>query len=178
MSERLDQTKNTRPTKRPGLPFEDGFEILEGAWVSGLAQPEDGLLADGGVGVVVGDMHELRDAIILGKLAQSEHRPLFDLHVRVVFYGGGDGRAGFLAGFLGQPEDGLTANLRVGIGMGHLEQLVDSSGVGVDREVESQFFAQLWVLLFSEQLLKDLEALVTALSSKPEGGLFTEVRRV
>src|ERR1700679_1383053 len=99
MSERLDQTPNTRPTKRSGLPFEDGFEGLEGARVFGLAQPEDGLLADGGVGVVVGYMHELGDAFILGKLAQSEHRPLFNLHVGVVFYGGGDGGASFLAGF-------------------------------------------------------------------------------
>jgi len=101
-----------------------------------------------GLEFAVGYMHELGDAFILGKLAQSEHRLLFDLRVRVVFYGGSDGGARFLAGFLGKPEDGLTANLRAGIGMGHFEQLVDSSGVGVDREIESQFFAQLRVLLF------------------------------
>src|SRR5580692_3857412 len=104
---------NERPgrRRRSGLPFEDGFDVLEGARVFGLAQPEDGLLADGGVGVAVGYVHELGDAFILGELAQSEDGLLFNLHVGVVLYGGSDGGARFLAGFLGQPEDGLTANL-------------------------------------------------------------------
>jgi hypothetical protein len=52
-----------------GLAFEDGFEVFEGAGVFGLAEPEDGFLADDGVGVGVGYVHELGDAFVFGELA-------------------------------------------------------------------------------------------------------------
>ena len=45
-------------------------------------------------------MHELRDAFVFGELAEGEDGFLLYCCVGVVFDGGGNGGAGFLAGLL------------------------------------------------------------------------------
>jgi len=81
-------------------------------------------------------MHELGDAFVFGKLAEGEDGFFLYGGVGIVFYCGGDGGRGFLTGLLGEPEDGLAANLWIGVRFGHLEELVSGSGFGVDGEVE------------------------------------------
>ena len=93
-----------------------------------MAEPEHGLFADGGVVVALGDFDKFGDAFVFGHLTEGEDGFLFYFGVGIVVDGVGDGGGGFFAGFLRDPEESLSANVRAFVVVSHPNHFVDGAG--------------------------------------------------
>src|SRR5262249_25436054 len=100
-----------RAHSRPGSALQDLLEEREGAGVVRLAEPEDRLVADGGIAVLAGGVDEQRHALVFRELAEGEHRLLLHLGLGVVLDGAGDHARHPASRALGQPEEGLAAHV-------------------------------------------------------------------
>jgi hypothetical protein len=85
---------------------------LESARISGLPQPEDCLLPNGGVLVLSSHVDQERHTFRFGELAQCEDRAFLHFGFRVLFYRLADDPHGLPAGFLTEPEDRFPADGR------------------------------------------------------------------
>ncbi len=163
---------------RVGLLFEELGEVVEGFGVAGLAEPEDSLLADGGVFAGGGELDELGCGFRLREARDGEDGGLAELRIGIIFGLGAEVFGDELAAFLGHPELGLLADLRGGILMGGADELGQGFRIFGEREVEGEFFAECRVGVVAEETLDDDEAVVSKHVGEPEGCLFAEAEVV
>jgi len=140
-----------------------------------LAEPEHGLFADGGIAVGLGDVDELGDALVFGHLTEGEDGFLFHFGVGIVFDGVGDGGGGLLAGFLSDPEESLSANVRAFVVVGHANHFVDGAGFAADGESEGDLGTDFAAGIGLRHFLQREEAGFAAGFAEPEGGLLAEL---
>src|SRR5206468_1663713 len=89
------------------------FKKSERAGIVRLSQPEHRVFTHFFVPVLARHCDQLGHSLVFGKLAQGEDRLLLYVGFRIVFNGIGYGRCSVLSGLLRQPEQGLSAHVRV-----------------------------------------------------------------
>jgi len=157
---------------RGELLLEQVGEVVEGAGVAGLAEPEDGLLTDGGVFAGSGYLDELGGRFGLGKTGEGEDRRFANLGVGIVFGEDAEIAGDHLAAFGRHPELGLPADLRRGVFVGHADEFLDRVGIVADVEIEGDLLAKGGVRVIAGEVLKGCEARVAILGCEPEGPYF------
>src|SRR5438045_3720041 len=93
------------------LSLQHLLKISQSAGILGLTKPEERFLPNCQIRVRAGHMNQLRDALILGQLAQSEYGSLFHVGLRVILNRISERRGCPFSCLLCNPEERLPTDL-------------------------------------------------------------------